>query len=212
MRAPSAAALVGCVWTAAVVWQHRYSRLTLRSPLSRCAGSDTPCPRVAALLTLVCVFHVHRELLLPWVLPVLLLFPLSHFSGADAESRYVRRHHGTPFPALASSVGCWYLGGEPSPPPPAFHPTTVGACATMAWTFGASRCSECGVTKANPAAMRRHTLTQHRHLGRNANRRLPPQQHGPDPAVGQAGAAAAARQGAEASPAASCPPASSRSR
>ena len=158
------------------------------------------------------MFHVHRELLLPWVLPVLLLLPLSRFSGADAESRHVRRHHGTPFPALASCVGCWYLGGEPSPPPPGFHPTTVGACATMAWTYGASRCSECGVTKANPAAMRRHTLTQHRHLGRNANRRLPPQQHGPDPAVGQAGAAAAARQGAEASPAASCPPTSSPSR
>jgi len=61
-------------------------------------------------------------------------------------------------------------------------------------TYGPSKCTVCGVTKANTAAMRKHTLAAHPHLGRNANRRVP-RQLGRDPAVGGVVAAVAASPG-----------------
>jgi len=90
----------------------------------------------------------------------------------------------------ASSLSAWRRWTTP-----AVRPALRDGCVEplmMGWTYGPSTCSECGVTKGNPAALRRHTLVRHRHLGRNANRRLPPQQKGPDPLLGAAGAPVAA--------------------
>jgi len=59
-------------------------------------------------------------------------------------------------------------------------------------TYGPLTCKLCGLTKANTAAMRKHTLAAHRELGRNANRRLPPRQQAPSPALVTAAAAGVA--------------------
>jgi len=65
---------------------------------------------------------------------------------------------------------------------------------TMRPTHGPSRCTVCGVTKANTAAMRKHTLAAHPLLGRNANRRVP-RQLGRHSALGGGIAAVAASPG-----------------